>query len=82
MVGMLRATFLQSKNLSLRIISRKGSDLSENPQRLHVETAMLQIYLEYCWYDIVQAWWRHQEFIFIAKYKSNTESKVAKSFVV
>ena len=32
--------------------------------------------------DIVQAWWWHQEFMFIAKRKSNTESKVAKSFVV
>ncbi len=43
MVGMLNTTSLQSKNLSLRIISRKDSDLSENPQRLHAKSQFLKI---------------------------------------
>ena len=63
---------LQSKNLSLRIISRKDFDnyLSKNPQRLHVERLIFGEIIERCFQldahsaslqklidDIVQAWW-------------------------
>ena len=81
---MLEIYFSRSKNLLLRIISRKDSDLSENPQRLCVkQLSIKKLSNTRKWVieDIVQAWWRHQEFMFIAKHKSNTESKVAKSFV-